>query len=156
MMGMYQSHDSTYKQPTPTSSRSMKFCSALLSTLLAMKHVSFTDILDFGFGFFFFSVHVFTSSISTSSWSPQITVTFNCYLSILDLNRWPRDERNHSWSHYPSPESTSLWRMWFIKWTALLLTVFFQCLTTHMKLQYFSHSHCMYVRYLHISSYFAS
>lgn len=30
----------------------------------------------------------------------------------------------------------------------LLLTVFFQCLITYMKLQYFSHSHYMHVRYL--------
>lgn len=30
----------------------------------------------------------------------------------------------------------------------LLLTVFFQCLITYKKLQYFSHSHYVYVRYL--------
>lgn len=78
MMGMYQSYNSRYKQTTLNSSKSVKFCSALLSALLAMKHVSFTDIL--GFGVVLFHCHEFTSSVSRrSSQSPQIAVTFNCY-----------------------------------------------------------------------------
>lgn len=90
--------------------------------------------------FFFFPPPLSMSSLAPFQKikSPRIVVTFNCYLPILDLNRWPREEKSHSWSRYSSLESTIPWRMWLINWTAILLTVFFQALHNLHEITIFS------------------
>lgn len=145
---MHQFHISNYMQPTPSSTKSLKFVCWLWS-------VWFFQIF-WVLGWFILQCP-FTSSISKgSSQSPQITVTSNYYLSILDLNWWPRDwiwtsdkeikgtipdPMTHLLSPAVPEECDSLTEL-------LLLTVFFQCLITYMKLQYFSHSHYVHVRYV--------